>query len=97
MKVNFVSWNLDKFTRKPPNRNEAENQLLTQIIALLEHYKRNDPVGIPGSLVTDPLPVPDTKHSVGMGHTLTMINAMAYGISKFRIRNVAIDAKQLMV
>lgn len=34
----------------------AESQISTQIIALLEHYKQKDPVGIPGNFIADPLP-----------------------------------------
>lgn len=39
----------------------AENVLSNQIIALLEHYKQKDPLGIPGAPVPDPFPVPYTK------------------------------------
>lgn len=67
-----------------------------QIIALLEHYKQKDPLGIPGAPVLDPLPVPYTKQSMGMA-TLTMKNASAYGLSKFRIKSVAVDVNELMV
>lgn len=37
-----------KFINNPHNRKVAESQLYTQIVALLEHYKQNDPRGIPG-------------------------------------------------
>lgn len=63
---------------------------------MLEHYKQVDPVGLPGAPVPDPLPVPYTKQSMGMA-TLTMKNASAYGLSKFRIKSVAFDINQLMV
>lgn len=74
----------------------AESQLSSQIIALLEHYKQKDPLGLPGAPVPDPLPVPYTKQSMGMA-TLTMQNASAYGLSKFRIKSVNIDVNQLLV
>lgn len=63
---------------------------------MLEHYKQKDPVGLPGAPVPDPLPVPYTKQSMGMA-TLTMKDASAYGLSKFRIKSVAFDVNQLMV
>lgn len=45
-----------KFANNPHNRNVAETELSAQIIALLEHYKQKDPVGLPGAPVPDPLP-----------------------------------------
>lgn len=78
------------------NRNVAEDQLSTQIIALLEHYKQDDPLGIPGAPVPDPFPVPYTQQSVAVG-TLTMKDTLAFGISKFRIKSMTIDINQLMV
>lgn len=87
---------LEKFAKNPHNQNVAESKMSAQIIALLEHYKQNDPLGIPGAPVLDPLPVPYTKQSMGMA-TLTMKNASAYGLSKFRIKSVAVDVNELMV
>lgn len=87
----------EKYIGNPPNKTESENQLSAQIIALLEHYKKEDPVGIPGTLVTDPFPIPNADHAIGIGHQLTTIDALVYGFSKFRIKNVAIDVEQLMV
>lgn len=67
-----------------------------QILALLDHYKQNDPLGIPNAPIPDPFPVPTTKQSVGMG-TLTMIDTFAHGLSKFRIKSINIDVKSLIV
>lgn len=86
----------DKFAKNPHNQNVAESQLSAQINALLEHYKQKDPLGLPGAPVPDPLPVPYTKQSMGMA-TLTMKNASAYGLSKFRIKSVSIDMNALLV
>lgn len=86
----------DKFVKNPHNQNVAESQLSAQIIALLEHYKQKDPLGLPGANVPDPLPVPYSKQSMGMA-TLTMKNASAYGLSKFRIKSVALDMNDLKV
>lgn len=87
---------LEKFAKNPHNKNVAESKMSAQIIALLEHYKQKDPLGIPNAPVLDPLPVPYTKQSMGMA-TLTMKNASAYGLSKFRIKSVALDVNELMV
>lgn len=87
----------DQTTKDQHNQNVAENQLSTQIIALLEHYKQKDPLGMPGNLVADPFPVPDSEQSLPMGLTLTTINALAYGLSKFRIKNIALDLYQMLV
>lgn len=42
----------DKFANNPHNQNVAESQLAAQIIALLEHYKQKDPVGLPNAPVS---------------------------------------------
>lgn len=86
----------DRFLSNPHNKNVAESEMSAQIFALLEHYKQADPVGLPNAPVPDPLPVPYTKQSMGMA-TLTMKNSSAYGLSKFRIKSVAVDVNQLIV
>lgn len=78
------------------NKNVAENQLSAQIYALIEHYKQTDPLGIPGSPIPDPFPVPEVQKSLGFG-TLTMRNALAYGFSKFRIKSIDLNVKSLTV
>lgn len=93
---NFSSFS-DQITKDQHNRNVAESQLSTQIIALLEHYKQKDPLGMPGNLVADPFPVPDSEQSLPMGSTLTTTNALAHGLSKFRIKNIALDVYQMLV
>lgn len=75
----------------------AESQISLQIIALLEHYKQKDPIGMPGNLIADPFPVPDSSQSILMGSTLTTTGALAYGLSKFRIKNIALDVYQMLV
>lgn len=75
----------------------AESRMAKQIIALLEHYKNSDPLGVPDSVasVPDPFPVPPIKKTLGMG-TLHMREAQAYGFSKFRIKSVDFDVNQLL-
>lgn len=86
----------EKFGADPHNKQVGESQLANQIVALLEHYKQKDPLGIPGAPIPDPFPVPDMKKSVGMG-TLTMKKTLAYGFSKFRIKSINFDVNKLLV
>ena len=51
---------------------------------MLEHFKQEDPVGLPGADIPDPYPVPDMKQSLQLG-TLYFKNTAVHGISKFRI------------
>lgn len=83
--------------RDQRNRNVAESQMSAQIIALLEHYKQTDPIGMPGDFIADPFPVPDSKQSLPMASTLTTTNALAHGLSKFRIKNIALDVHHMLV
>lgn len=88
---------LGHLTQYQHNQDVAENKLSDQIIALLEHYKQKDPLGMPGKLVADPFPVPDSEQSLPMGSTLTTTDALAHGLSKFRIKNIALDVYQMLV
>lgn len=78
------------------NAEVAENRLTSQIFAMLEHYKQDDPVGLPGAPVPDPFPVPDVKKNIGMG-TLTLKNTLAHGMSKFRLTSIKTDLNALTV
>ncbi|XP_067623693.1 uncharacterized protein [Eurosta solidaginis] len=74
----------------------TENRLAAQLFAVLEHFKQNDPVGLPGVPIPDPIDVPDMRKNIGMG-TLSMMKSKAYGLSKFRIDTVNIDLKAMQV
>lgn len=78
------------------NQKAAENRLTSQILALIEHYKQSDPVGMPNAPIPDPFPVPDVKKSLGMA-TLTMMKTKAFGFSKFRLRKIKMDLQALKV
>lgn len=67
-----------------------------QIYALLDHYKQEDPVGLPNVPVPDPFPVPDVKNSFAVG-TLYLKNTNAYGMSKFRLKSIKTDLNELTV
>lgn len=63
---------------------EGEQKLSENILAMIEHFKQPDPVGLPGAEIPDPYPVPDMKQSLSFG-TLNFKNTAVHGISKFRI------------
>ncbi|XP_075981455.1 uncharacterized protein LOC142980058 [Anticarsia gemmatalis] len=63
---------------------EGEKRLSENVLAILEHFKQPDPVGLPGAEIPEPYPVPDMKQSLSFG-TLYFKNTAVYGISKFRI------------
>jgi len=70
-----------------PDAEVRVNRLSEQVIAVLEHYKQKDPVGLPGVPIPDPMPIPEMKTSLTIG-TLIMKNQMVYGLSKFKIETV---------
>lgn len=74
----------------------ASVNLFTQVSTCLEHFKQNDPIGLPGARIPDPLPVPDVKHSLTMG-TMIMKNVSVYGLSKFRLKHIHLDLIELKV
>lgn len=86
-------------TEKLPNKyikGVAESKMATQIIALLDHYKQNDPSGIPGAPIPDPFPVPPIKKAIGFA-MLSIKNAFAHGVSKFRLKKFRFDVNELTV
>lgn len=61
---------------------------------LLEHYKQQDPVGMPGAPIQDPQDIPEMANSMGMAN-LNLKNAKAYGLSKFRLDRMNVDVKDM--
>ncbi|XP_054010122.1 uncharacterized protein LOC128893298 [Hylaeus anthracinus] len=77
--------------QKPHGKNDTtteialgEKRLGDHIRAILKHYQQDDPVGLPGAPIPDPMPVPDMKHSFSM-YTMNFKQINVYGLSKFRI------------
>lgn len=73
---------------------EAEEQLAKQIYEIIEHFKQEDPVGLPVVPLTDPTDVPDVDQSISMAN-LQMRNAKLSGISKFRIKYITTEVKEM--
>ncbi|KOC68159.1 hypothetical protein WH47_03317 [Habropoda laboriosa] len=65
----------------------GEKRLGDHIRAILKHYQQDDPIGLPGAPVPDPMSVPDMKHSFSM-YTMNFKEVNVYGLSKFRIMHV---------
>lgn len=61
-----------------------------QLLLILEHFKKPDPVGLPGAEIPDPYPVPDMKQSLSFA-TVNFKNTAVYGISKFKIVSVNVE------
>ena len=76
------------------NAKVAENRLTTQVLAIVDHFKQEDPVGIPGAPVPDPMVVPEIKHSFSVGN-MKMRNVSIFGLSKFRIKYSKIDLNSM--
>lgn len=66
------------------------------ILAILEHFKQADPVGLPGAEIPEPYAVPDMKQSLSFA-TLYFKNTAVYGISKFRIDYVNVEISDMQV
>ncbi|XP_046404376.1 uncharacterized protein LOC124169730 [Ischnura elegans] len=77
-------------------RGDKEAELSQQVRAILEHYKQDDPVGIPGAKVPDPMDIPDMKQSLSLG-TMHFKNASVIGLSKFRIQHVHTDLAEMQL
>uniref|UniRef100_A0A1L8DR22 Putative juvenile hormone binding protein in insects n=1 Tax=Nyssomyia neivai TaxID=330878 RepID=A0A1L8DR22_9DIPT len=78
------------------NAKVAESRLSATIFAIVDHYKQPDPIGLPGAPVPDPMKIPTIKKTLTMT-TLQMENILAYGLSKFRIKFVNVDLKEMKV
>lgn len=74
----------------------GEQRLGDQIRAILKHYQQDDPVGLPGAPIPDPMPVPDMKHSFSM-YTMNFKQINVYGLTKFRIEHVESELALMQV
>lgn len=66
------------------------------VLKILEHYKQDDPVGIPGAPVPDPLSIPPLAHEISMAK-MNFNNVKLYGLSKFRIHHAKVDITAMKV
>ncbi|XP_072935637.1 uncharacterized protein [Epargyreus clarus] len=75
---------------------EGEQKMSEYILQVLDHFKKPDPVGIPGAKIPEPYYVPDMKQSMSLG-TMYFKNTALYGISKFRILYVNAEVGSMEV
>ncbi|KAF7993342.1 hypothetical protein HCN44_006402 [Aphidius gifuensis] len=75
---------------------EGEKRLGDHIRLIIKHYQQDDPIGLPGAPIPDPMPVPDMKTSI-MGGTINLQKINVYGLSKFRIEHVKSELAQMQV
>ncbi len=78
------------------NRTKIELSLDARIRQLLEHYKQDDPLGIPGVPIPDPMPIPDFEGDFPAAK-IKFSEAELQQLSQFRINYVRTDLKDLKV
>lgn len=74
----------------------GEQKLSDQMRLILNHYKQEDPVGLPGAPVSDPMPIPDMKHSFTYA-TMHFMSAHVHGLSRFRIQHIKSNLAAMQV
>lgn len=74
----------------------GEEKLSDQVRLILDHYKQEDPVGLPGAPITDPMPIPDMKHSFTYA-TMHFKSAKVHGLSRFRIQHIQSNLAAMQV
>ncbi|CAG9768950.1 unnamed protein product [Ceutorhynchus assimilis] len=80
----------------PENAVEHEKKLSEYILTILEHYKQQDPVGLPGAPIPDPLDIPPMNHSFSVGR-MNFQDVKLYGLKKFKIEHVTADIAVMKV
>lgn len=95
-KLNDISSSSINDKNKAAQIAAGEQRLGDQIRAILKHYQQDDPVGLPGAPVPDPMSVPDMKHSFSI-YTMHFKQVNVYGLSKFRIEHVESELARMQV
>ena len=67
-----------------------------KIRRIVEHFKQDDPLGIPGVPIPDPKEIPDIEKDI-TGAKVILTDAKMHDMSKFRIDYVRTDLKDLKV
>ncbi|KAK4872182.1 hypothetical protein RN001_016306 [Aquatica leii] len=74
----------------------GEKKISEYVYTILEHYKQEDPVGMPGVPIPDPLDIPPLSHSFSVGR-MNFQNVKLHGLSKFRIDHITADLAKMQV
>lgn len=75
---------------------DHEKKLSEYVLVILDHYKQQDPIGLPGAPIPDPLIIPPMNHSFSVGR-MNFINMELYGLKQFRIEHVTADIAAMKV
>lgn len=75
---------------------EGEKRLGDQIRAILKHYQQDDPIGLPGAPISDPMSIPDMQNSFSI-YSMEFKNIQVFGLSKFRIDKIDSDLALMQV
>ncbi|KAJ8952820.1 hypothetical protein NQ318_008141 [Aromia moschata] len=80
----------------PAIAQQTEKKLSETVMAMLEHFKQPDPIGLPGVPVPDPMDIPNMKHSFSVGR-MQFFNVKLYGLKQFRIHHINADISAMKV
>ncbi|CAH2011812.1 unnamed protein product [Acanthoscelides obtectus] len=75
---------------------QGQKKLSENIMSILEHYKQEDPVGLPGAPIPDPMDIPEFSHSFSVGR-MNFKNVKMYGLKRFKIDHISVDVNALKV
>lgn len=75
---------------------KGERKMSEHILEIIEHYKQEDPIGVPGVPIPEPLDIPPMKQTFSLA-TMHFSNVKLYGLSKFRIDHIESDLAAMQV
>lgn len=75
---------------------KLEQKLSNRVLAVLEHYQQEDPVGLPGTNIPDPMPIPPLKHTFPVA-TMNFKDVLVSGLSKFKMVHMRSDIDKMQM
>lgn len=66
------------------------------MLRVLDHYKQEDPIGIPDAPIPDPLDIPPLQRSVSI-YNMKMFNSKLYGLKNFRVEHITANIADMTV
>ncbi|KAL1449278.1 hypothetical protein WDU94_000487 [Cyamophila willieti] len=73
------------------------DKLSDQIRLFLKHFQQKDPIGIPGAVLPDPMPLQDLFKSYGLLGSVSFKNVKLYELSQFRLSHINTDLEHMQV
>ncbi|KAK2707598.1 hypothetical protein QYM36_015339 [Artemia franciscana] len=83
-----TAWNDDGASDVKQDTKPSEIE--ERIKAVLEHFKSENPKGVPGFDIPDPIDIPDANPDVG-GTNLKLSESKLYGLSQLSVKHVKVD------